>query len=200
MCVFAAPMFAAASVAEAVAAGTATAAQLAAWQTAGMMATMANVSLATALSTGVSALGQYQQQRAANKQADYQAKVAENNALTQKRLADYALEKGRLDEQRQRLQTARLKGQQRLGYAAAGVDMADGSPLDTLEDTAAMGELDALNVRHNAALDAWQHEAGASDAFAQAGLHRSGKASPLTQALPTLVSGASNIAEKWSRY
>jgi hypothetical protein len=150
--------------------------------------------------TVMSTLGQYQQQQSANKQAQYQAQVAENNALTQKRLADYALEKGRLDEQRQRLQTARLKGQQRLGYAAAGVDMADGSPLDTLEDTAAMGELDALNVRHGAALDAWQHEAGASDAFAQAGLHRSSSASPLTQSLPTLVSGASGVADKWQRY
>ena len=150
-----------------------------------------------AVSAAMTAASQYQQQKSANKQAEFRARVADQNAKTKRKLANYAIEKGRLEEQRQRVKTARLKGTQRAGYALAGVEMDTGSPLDMLEDTAALGEIDALNVRHGAALDAWQHEVGASDALTQSTLYRSSKASPLTQSLPTLLSGASSVASKW---
>jgi hypothetical protein len=57
-----------------------------------------------------------------------------------------------------RLQTSQLMGKQQAAMAANGVDLTFGSPLDTIVDTAKMGELDAQNIRTNAYREAYGYQ------------------------------------------
>lgn len=101
-------------------------------------------------STVMGAVGAIQQGQAASASARYQAKVSDMNARLADKAAKDALERGALEEQKQRQKTAQLLGAQQAGMAANGVDITFGSPLDLLVDTATLGELDALTIRSNA--------------------------------------------------
>lgn len=59
-------------------------------------------------------------------------------------------------EKKQRRETERLKGAQRVGFGASGAVVDTGTPGDILADTAYFGEDDALTIRHNAAVQANQ--------------------------------------------
>lgn len=100
-------------------------------------------------STLLGGVGAIQQGQAANASAKYNAQVADMNAQMADRAAKDALERGQLEEQKQRQRTAQLMGQQTAAMAANGVDLSFGSPLDTLVDTAMLGEMDALTIRTN---------------------------------------------------
>ena len=101
-------------------------------------------------STLMGAVGAVQQAGAASASARYNAKVADMNAKLADRAAKDALNRGALEEQKQRQKTAQLMGAQQAAMAANGVDVTFGSPLDTIVDTAVLGELDALTIRSNA--------------------------------------------------
>ncbi len=89
------------------------------------------------------------QGRAAQQAATYNAQVADMNAKISERQARDAVERGQIEEQQQRMKTSQVIGKQRTAMAANGVDLAYGSPLDALVDTATIGELDALTIRAN---------------------------------------------------
>ena len=61
----------------------------------------------------------------------------------------------------QRIKTLQKVGAQQTAMAANGIDISTGTALDTIEDTAAMGELDALTTRYNAETKglAYDHQA-----------------------------------------
>lgn len=149
-----------------------------------------------AISLAVSAAGAVQSanaqaasMEASANAATYNAQVAEMNATLSDRRARDALARGKEEEQRVRLQAAQLQGRQRAAMAANGVDLGFGSPLDTLLDTAVMGERDALAVRRNAANEAYDFEVQATNARADAGLGRMNAASSLSGARSTRTSG-----------
>lgn len=100
-------------------------------------------------STLMGGVGAIQQGNAAAASANYNAKVADMNAKLTETQARDVVERGNMAEQQQRMKTSQILGQQRAAMAANGVDLKFGSPLDTLVDTAAMGELDALTIRAN---------------------------------------------------
>lgn len=54
--------------------------------------------------------------------------------------------------------TRRMIGSQRARLAAQGVDVNSGSALDVQADTMALGELDALTIKNNAAREAWGYK------------------------------------------
>lgn len=56
-----------------------------------------------------------------------------------------------------------LIGQQRVAFAAQGVEIGSGSSLDVQESTAQQGELDALTIRTDAAREAWGFRVNAED-------------------------------------
>lgn len=118
---------------------------------------------------GVSAIQQGQAQAAA---MNYNAQVAEMNATLADRAAKDALRRGAAEEQQKRMEISALQGRQRAAMAANGVDLTFGSPLDTLVDTAVMGELDALTIRRNAAREAYDYETQGVNYRADAGLSR----------------------------
>jgi hypothetical protein len=161
--------------------------------------TLAAASLGlTAVGTGLSVYGMINQQQAAGAQANYQRAMA----LRQQQINDWqakdAMQRGEVAEQQQRAKTAQMLGSQTAKLAAQGTDLS-GSPTDILGDTARAGEFDALTIRNNAVREAWGYQVGAGNAGAAAGMYGSFQPSYLG-AGASLLSGASTLADKWSRF
>lgn len=154
--------------------------------------------LTTALMIGSTLLGTagaIQQGQAQAASARYNANVATMNAQMADRAAKDALERGKLEEQKQRQKTAQLMGAQTAAMAANGVDLSFGSPLDTLIDTATLGELDALTIRTNANREERDIRQQGANYRGQAAMQRSAAGSALTggylNAAGTLLGGGS---------
>jgi hypothetical protein len=145
-------------------------------------------------STLLGAAGQIQQAQATSAANKYNAQVADMNATLADRKAKDAIERGATAEQQKRQQTAQLQGRQRAAMAANGVDLTFGSPLDTLVDTAQMGELDALNIRSNAYREAYDDKVQGVNQRADATLDRMRASSAETggflSAAGTVLTGA----------
>jgi len=86
--------------------------------------------------------------------------IGKFNQASLNKQADARIEQGKNKEQRQRFSTAAFKGNQATTFAASGVDVSSGSPVDILSDTAAIGELDAQTIRSNAEFDAFNLRVG----------------------------------------
>lgn len=137
------------------------------------------------------------QQQAA--QGRYQRGVNEYNAAVAANEAQKEKEAGVEAENMQRRRTAELIAKQRTQLAAANIDLGSGSALQLQEDTAALGEADALRIRSNTAdraksLLTQSTLLGNQGAFAQS----AGRAA----AVGTLLSGAgavlsTGVADKW---
>lgn len=145
--------------------------------------------------TALSGMGMIQQGNAAAAASKYNAQVAEMNATLADRRAKDAIERGQVAEQQKRAEVAQLQGRQRAAMAANGVDLTFGSPLDTLVDTAVLGELDALTIRQNANREAYDYRVGGVNSRADAGLSRMNASSARTGAYlsagGTVLGGAS---------
>jgi hypothetical protein len=89
----------------------------------------------------------YQQGKAEQSVARYQERAAQIAARD-------AEARGAAEEMRFRQRVSTVKGAQRAQLAASGVVLDQGSALDVLSDTAAYGELDALNIRADAQREA----------------------------------------------
>lgn len=158
--------------------------------------------LVTALMIGSTVMGgvsSIQQGNAAAASANYNAQVATMNAEIMDRNAKDAIERGKLEEQRKRQEIASLTGRQRAAMAANGVDLSFGSPLDTIVDTAMIGELDALTIRSNAAREAYDYNVAAVNGRSDAALSRANAKSSKTggylSAFGTVLGGASEIGK-----
>lgn len=142
----------------------------------------------------VGGIGQMQQANAQARAAEYNAAVADMNAKISERRAKDAIERGQNEEQLQRMKTADLQGKQRAAMAANGVDIGFGSPLDTLVDTAYLGELDALTIRRNTAREAYDFRVQGMNQSAEGELKRmeakSARTGGALAAVGTILGGA----------
>ena len=145
-------------------------------------------------STVLGAAGQMQQAQATQAAANYNAQIGDMNARIAEQRADDAIDRGRTEEQRKRQEVAKLKGAQVAAMAANGVDVSFGSPLDTIVDTAVLGELDALTVRSNAHREAYDYRVDAANKRAGASLSRmqgeSARTGGYLNAAGTILTGA----------
>jgi len=123
-------------------------------------------------STLLGAAGTIQQSKATAKASNYNAQVAEMNAKIADKQATDAIERGKQEEQQKRQQTAQLEGRQRAAMAANGLDLSFCSPLDTIVDTAKLGEIDALNIRTNTYREAYGYKVQGTNQRANATLDR----------------------------
>lgn len=150
-------------------------------------------------STVIGGVGAIQQGNAAAAAGRYNAQVAEMNATLAERRAKDALERGAVEEQQKRAQVAQLQGRQKAAMAANGVDLTFGSPLDTLVDTAVLGDLDALTIRQNSAREAYDFRVQGMNARADAGLSRANARSAQTggylAAAGTVLGGGADIGK-----
>jgi hypothetical protein len=142
--------------------------------------------LALALSAGGTIVKAVSQKKAANaaaqaseetgsaerRAAESQAELADYNAAVADLQAKDAEERGRDDESRFRRSVSMMIGSQRAGFAASNVDVGYGSTVDTQADASYLGELDALQIRNNAAREAWGYRVQGADSRARAGITR----------------------------
>lgn len=139
---------------------------------------MCDFGLTAAIISGVTALASaaisiptsIQQGRNAQAMYNYQAKVAKKNADIAQQNADQERQAGLEDARWQRIKTLQTIGAQQVAMAGNGIDITSGTALDTIEDTAQMGELDALMIQYNSERAAQNYEQQANNFNNQANL------------------------------
>lgn len=147
---------------------------------------------------------QAQQAEAQANALRYQAQVAENNRQIGDQLADRATKAGEAQVSAQRLKTAAAIGGIKAHQGASGLDINSGSAVDIQSTAAEMGELDALTIRNNAAMQSYSYKLqgagyGQTAALSMAGAQNAQTAGNLSQ-FTSLAGGASSIADKWVKY
>ena len=167
------------------------------------IATVVSV-VATAASTALGVVSSVQQGKAAQAQANYQAEINRRNAAKAQANADDKRQEGIEEARMTRLKTAQKIGLQQASLAANGVDVSEGTALDMIEDTSAMGELDALTTRYNYEKQAVAYEEQAGnfnnqanlDIFAGQNAYKSGVANAVSSGVSGLGQVAS-VSSKW---
>lgn len=109
---------------------------------------------------------------AAKAAADDQASISDYNAQVADQQAADAVAQGTTEEDRFRTQVRGMIGTQRTGFASNNVDVGYGSAVDVQGDAAKLGELDALQIKTNAARAAWGYQVQAEDYRKQADVTR----------------------------
>lgn len=139
---------------------------------------------------GLQAAGSFYQQKAQNAALKYQAAMNRVNARMERMGAQSALMQGERQAQQVMNATAKVKGEQKTGFAANGVDLSSRSAQNVLNETDFFGEADKNQVEANALASAWQHRLNATDMENNANIALSQRQSPWGAALSSLVSGA----------
>ena len=159
---------------------------------------------ATIPSTAAGVVGQVQAGQAAAAEAKYQSAVLKNNAIQAEYAARDAIERGRVEELKQRIATKRLIGRQRAVLAANGVLVDQDSALDITADTETLGEFDALTIRDNAAREALALRQQRGQFLSEATLARmrgrQAQTAGYVGAGATLLGGLGSVAGKWYNY
>lgn len=147
----------------------------------------------------------YMAKQQAEQQADYQEGVGEYNARVEENEAQKVANKGVQEENIHREKVARLAATQKAQFAARGVDVSSGSPLDIQQETIEFGNIDALRIRESfqeqSASLMTQSGLTRHESKAQAGFTRQkGKnkfTGSLLSAASTSFAGKGGIASKW---
>lgn len=135
--------------------------------------------------------GGVMQGNAAKAQAGQQALQQRTNALYAQDAADDSIKRGAYDADLQRVRTAQAVGTQRTAQAANGGDVNSGSNARLQEDTAALGELDALTIQNNAAREAYGYRVQALNGLSNARqTEANGKAAQRSSILGGIIGGA----------
>lgn len=149
---------------------------------------------ATVIGAAVSAYGMVSSGITNQRVAEYQAQVANNNAIIAKQNAEYATAAGNAKAQQQEMATRAAIGNQMAAQASSGLDVNSGSAVDVRSSTAALGTISELNIRNNAAREAYGFTQQGQDFTAEAGLDKAKGSAALTTGIVggvgTLISGA----------
>lgn len=148
---------------------------------------------------GAQVFGSYQQAQAQRAQASYNARVAENNAVTAEYQAQDAKRRGDEEAAAIRRNADMLKGSQRASMAAKGLDLAEGTAQELQDQTDFFSMVDQTTARNNAAKDAWAARVQGANFRSSAAASRATarSISPVGAGFTTLLSGAGTVADKW---
>lgn len=123
--------------------------------------------------TAIAGVGAIEQGNAASQAAAYNAQVAANNAKIATQDARFASQEGEANAAAKEMQNRKAIGAIKAGQAANGIDVNSGSAVDVRSSAAELGELDAINIRSNAARQAYGHQTQAAGDTGQSQLDRS---------------------------
>ena len=135
---------------------------------------------------------------AANQALNYNASILEYNAKIAGIKAEKAEEKGVVAEARFRDQISQAIGSQRAAFASSGVVVDQGTAMDVVEETAMVGEEDALTIRYNAALEAFDHRTQATDFMMRADLERAKRRDPGKEAFKGFLTGVTSLGTTYA--
>lgn len=157
-----------------------------------------------AAGAAATAYGVYESGQARKDAANYQVAVARNNQAVSEDYAKLELARGQRMEEAKRMETAQRQGAIRAAVAANGLDVNSGSPLRLQEDTAMLGEYDALTIRSNAERSAYGYRVQGTNYAAQAQLNgmeasNASRAGTLG-AWSSIIGGAAGVSGKWSKW
>lgn len=128
--------------------------------------------IAYAVAAVAAGYGAYRQSAVAEETADYQSKVSANSAIVQDQIANDEKRIG-LEQASEHLRKVRaIKGTQRATFAARGLSLESGSPLDIMESTDFFGGVDAERIAKNQYGGAWQRMAAGASARGEASMYR----------------------------
>lgn len=165
----------------------------------GTLATIGTI--ASVASAGLGALGAIQQGKAASQAAAYNAKVAENNAKIALQNRDMAAAEGNVNVEAKQMENRQRMASLKASQAASGIDITSGSALDVQESTAKLGERDALNIRANAARQAYGYETQAANATAQSQLDKAeGKSASVAGYLGAGKTLLGSVGDNWDKF
>ena len=164
------------------------------------MCVLSAISIGSAIAgivgTAVSVVGGMQQAKAQQQEAEYQAQVAQPNANIANENAAQVRQQGIEDARNQRLKALSTIGTQKAQMAANGMNIGDGSALDTIEDTAMLGEMDALSTMYNAEQHALNYEQQSANFQNQANLSRMAGQNASSASRINAIAGGLNGASK----
>lgn len=157
---------------------------------------LAAAPLISAFSGAISAGGNASAQRSV---LQYQQGVAQGNALLAEQRATDALTQGAQAVGDLQQRVGQVKGAQRASFAANGVDLKVGSPVQIAASTDWARDVDIATIRNNAARSAWGYRVQGANAGAQAGAYgaAAGAVSPIASSASSLLGSASGVASKW---
>lgn len=108
-----------------------------------------------AIPIGMALVGGLMQAKGAQESGAYQSDLLGQNAAFKRRAADETIFAGDTSADWQRVRTGQAVGTQRTAQAGNGIDVNSGSAAQLQDDTAMIGELDALTIQNNAAREAY---------------------------------------------
>lgn len=128
-----------------------------------------------------------------------QARLAEINARISDASARAEVAASNRQQTMIRLKGANVKGAQRAGMAAGGIDLSSPSAQATLTSTDVITEADAITAEANGVRAAWGHriEAGNQRRAAAGARAQAAGISPGLAAATSLISGAGQVASSW---
>lgn len=170
--------------------------------------------ISTAVSTAIGVTSSIQQGNSQQAMYNYQAQVAEKNAKIAEMNAAQERQSGLEEARLKRIKTLQNIGNQQVAMAGNGIDITQGTALDTIEDTAQFGELDALMTQYNAERAALNYEQQADNFINQANLDKiagtnaakAGKISAIgygVNGVADMAGGFGNlgkVSNKWTTY
>ena len=139
---------------------------------------------------GLSLVGMFMGAYGQQKSAAINRKLTEYNVGVAEFQAEDAVRRGAVASRMRRQQTKQTIGSQRVSLARQGIDINDGSAVDVQENTAYLGELDAMTIKNNAAREAWGFKVDAANMRIR-GEQMTSEANWNTA--QTLLTGASNL-------
>lgn len=153
--------------------------------------------LVSGLGTGLQAYSAYQDAKAQNEAARYNAMIEEQNAAYYELMGKNALALGEKEAADLRRDIGLLKGEQRAGYAASGVMVDEGSAAAVAEDTSRWGEYDAQTLLYNRKVEKAGYDQQAANSRASAQMLRNTKRSPTLAAGGVVLNGMTSIGQRY---
>jgi hypothetical protein len=139
-------------------------------------------------------VGGLMQGQAGKAQADSQAAALRRNAFYLKQSGQDATARGIIDSDQARVQTQSAIGTQRAAMASNGGVVDQDSNAIIQQDTAQMGELDALTISNNAAREAYGFQVQAQENLRTAkNIQKQGDKAPLMSMLGGALGGAGGM-------
>lgn len=142
-------------------------------------------------------VGAFMGQSAQNQALEFNALMMEQNARLANMRALETEKEGQRQEMLHRLKVEQLKGSQRAAAAASGALVTEGSPMDILFDTERLGEMDAMTLRYNAAMEAWGHKMQGVQYGTQASMYRAQRLNPWLSFGTSLLGGAGQLTNMY---
>lgn len=169
------------------------------------LSTAAWIGIASAVVAAAgTAYSQVQASNAASQASKFNEQVAANNAQIALQNANWASQAGEQQAAAAQQKTRATVGAIKTAQAASGVDVNTGSAVDVRSSAASLGELDAINIRSNAARQAYGYQTSSASETAKSQLDQYTAQNDVTagqlNAAGTIIGGAGSAASDYANY